>query len=303
MPETQGAFVRREAAFREVLEHAEAGRYHLYVSLACPWAHRAMIIRNAQGPGGRRLPLPRRPVPDERGWALQQEGATRTPSTASATSGGLQASDRPVFEGRRHRPRPLGQGADRSSTTSCAESSACSTPPSATPPSRPLPRGAARRDRRGQRPRLRRSQQRRLQGRLRPSPRTLRGGGRPLFDASTGSRSSRRQRYLVGDRLTDADLRCSRRSCASTPSTTATSSCNLPPPDRLPEPLGLRARPLPAARLRRNRRLRRDQAPLLHDPRPINPTRIVPLGPSSVWTRRTAAGSSPQPYQHQLGVS
>ena len=34
MPETKGAFVRREAAFREVLDHAEAGRFHLYVALA-----------------------------------------------------------------------------------------------------------------------------------------------------------------------------------------------------------------------------------------------------------------------------
>jgi putative glutathione S-transferase len=28
---------------------AEAGRYHLYVSLACPWAHRALIFRKLKG--------------------------------------------------------------------------------------------------------------------------------------------------------------------------------------------------------------------------------------------------------------
>src|SRR5690606_3797793 len=28
---------------------AEAGRYHLYVSLACPWAHRTLIIRALKG--------------------------------------------------------------------------------------------------------------------------------------------------------------------------------------------------------------------------------------------------------------
>lgn len=28
---------------------AEAGRYHLYVSLACPWAHRALIVRKLKG--------------------------------------------------------------------------------------------------------------------------------------------------------------------------------------------------------------------------------------------------------------
>ena len=28
---------------------AEAGRYHLYVSLACPWAHRTLIFRELKG--------------------------------------------------------------------------------------------------------------------------------------------------------------------------------------------------------------------------------------------------------------
>jgi putative glutathione S-transferase len=30
---------------------AESGRYHLYVSLACPWAHRTLIMRNLKGLG------------------------------------------------------------------------------------------------------------------------------------------------------------------------------------------------------------------------------------------------------------
>jgi putative glutathione S-transferase len=48
----RGAFVRPESAFREHVTAdgssgypAEAGRYHLYVSLACPWAHRTLIFR------------------------------------------------------------------------------------------------------------------------------------------------------------------------------------------------------------------------------------------------------------------
>ena len=28
---------------------AQAGRYHLYVSLACPWAHRKLIVRKLKG--------------------------------------------------------------------------------------------------------------------------------------------------------------------------------------------------------------------------------------------------------------
>nr|WP_136252455.1 glutathione S-transferase family protein [Ningiella ruwaisensis] len=47
-----GKFVRQASKFRDKIEAsadakfpAESGRYHLYVSLACPWAHRALIFR------------------------------------------------------------------------------------------------------------------------------------------------------------------------------------------------------------------------------------------------------------------
>src|SRR5580704_13217840 len=55
---TGGRFVRKESHFRNWVTadgsagpsgksgfKAEAGRYHLYVSLACPWAHRTLIFR------------------------------------------------------------------------------------------------------------------------------------------------------------------------------------------------------------------------------------------------------------------
>ncbi len=49
---TGGRFVRKESAFRDHVRAdgstpfaPEAGRYHLYVSLACPWAHRTLIVR------------------------------------------------------------------------------------------------------------------------------------------------------------------------------------------------------------------------------------------------------------------
>lgn len=52
--EEGGVFVRRPAAFRGRIEpggrfEPEAGRYHLYVSLACPWAHRTLITRRLKG--------------------------------------------------------------------------------------------------------------------------------------------------------------------------------------------------------------------------------------------------------------
>ena len=51
-----GRFVRSESQFRDWVTadgssrfKAEPGRYHLYVSLACPWAHRTLIFRALKG--------------------------------------------------------------------------------------------------------------------------------------------------------------------------------------------------------------------------------------------------------------
>ncbi len=59
---TGGKFKRTEATFRNWITadgsagptgeagfKAEANRYHLYVSMACPWAHRALIFRTLKG--------------------------------------------------------------------------------------------------------------------------------------------------------------------------------------------------------------------------------------------------------------
>ncbi|MXQ08531.1 glutathione S-transferase family protein [Alphaproteobacteria bacterium GH1-50] len=59
---TGGKFVRSNASFRNWITAegsagpsgdggfpAEAGRYHLYVSYACPWAHRTLIFRKLKG--------------------------------------------------------------------------------------------------------------------------------------------------------------------------------------------------------------------------------------------------------------
>ncbi|HTU82159.1 MAG TPA: glutathione S-transferase family protein [Candidatus Acidoferrales bacterium] len=71
---TDGAFERQADAFRNDLgteEYpAEAGRYHLYVSLACPWAHRTVIARKLQRLESAIGMTVVDPVRDERGWRL-----------------------------------------------------------------------------------------------------------------------------------------------------------------------------------------------------------------------------------------
>src|SRR5215217_670126 len=64
-----GRFVRQQSRFREwVGERPEPGRYHLYVSLACPWASRTVIVRQLMGLEDV-LPMTiLDPVRDERGW-------------------------------------------------------------------------------------------------------------------------------------------------------------------------------------------------------------------------------------------
>jgi len=53
---TGGQFVREQSKFRRWITAdgssgfpAEPGRYHIYVSLACPWAHRTLIFRKLKG--------------------------------------------------------------------------------------------------------------------------------------------------------------------------------------------------------------------------------------------------------------
>ena len=48
-PSKEGAFERPATVFREKELKAVAGRYHLYASYACPWAHRILIMRSLLG--------------------------------------------------------------------------------------------------------------------------------------------------------------------------------------------------------------------------------------------------------------
>ena len=74
----EGEFERQEDAFRELVSTdgstpypAVAGRYHLYVSLACPWATRTLIVRKLLGLEKAIGLTVVDPVRDERGWAFR----------------------------------------------------------------------------------------------------------------------------------------------------------------------------------------------------------------------------------------
>jgi putative glutathione S-transferase len=79
-----GEFQRQEDTFREWISNdgstqypAEKGRYHLYVSLACPWASRTVILRKLKGLEeiiGMTIVDPFR---DEKGWAFRDPERTR----------------------------------------------------------------------------------------------------------------------------------------------------------------------------------------------------------------------------------
>jgi putative glutathione S-transferase len=74
----EGQFVRQEDQFRDWVTRdgasgypAEPNRYHLYVSLACPWAHRTVIIRKLKRLENIVGMSVVDPVRDEKGWAFR----------------------------------------------------------------------------------------------------------------------------------------------------------------------------------------------------------------------------------------
>lgn len=110
-PEEQsadGEFERQEDAFRDRVSSdgstpyaAEAGRYHLYISLACPWASRTLIARNIAGLQSAVGLTVADPLRDERGWAFREGPAHGRDEVNGFAflSEAYQATD-PDFDGR-----------------------------------------------------------------------------------------------------------------------------------------------------------------------------------------------------------
>ncbi|RME97251.1 MAG: glutathione S-transferase family protein [Alphaproteobacteria bacterium] len=96
---TGGRFVRQDAAFRNWITpdgapgptgkggfKAEAGRYHLYVSYACPWAHRTLIFRTLKGLEDMISADVVHYHMGEEGWVFDPSAESATPDRVNGTS-------------------------------------------------------------------------------------------------------------------------------------------------------------------------------------------------------------------------
>lgn len=103
-----GEFERQEDAFRDWVKQdgdarfeVAADRYHLYVSLACPWASRAVIVRNLLGLENAVGLTVVDPIRDQRGWAFREgDGFTTDPVNGFAFLSEAYLASDPDFRGR-----------------------------------------------------------------------------------------------------------------------------------------------------------------------------------------------------------
>ncbi|HEY5096374.1 MAG TPA: glutathione S-transferase family protein [Candidatus Eremiobacteraceae bacterium] len=103
-----GRFVRQQDAFRDWISAdgrtgypAVAGRYHLYVSLACPWAHRTIIMRSLQRLEKVIGMTVVDPIRDDRGWAFRDgPGYSRDPVNGFAYLSEAYLATDPAYDGR-----------------------------------------------------------------------------------------------------------------------------------------------------------------------------------------------------------
>ena len=103
-----GEFQRQEDAFRDWVRRdgstackPERGRYHLYVSLACPWAHRTIILRKLKGLEDVIGMTVVDPVRDERGWAFREgDGHSEDPVNGFKFLSEAYAASDAAFDGR-----------------------------------------------------------------------------------------------------------------------------------------------------------------------------------------------------------
>ncbi|WP_242901217.1 glutathione S-transferase family protein [Actinomadura terrae] len=98
-----GRFVRQRNRFTEMITaggesgyRAEPGRYRLFVSYACPWAHRTLIVRRLLGLEDAIGVGVVDPIRDERGWRFPDHD----PVTGTVFLSELYLASDPGFKGR-----------------------------------------------------------------------------------------------------------------------------------------------------------------------------------------------------------
>jgi putative glutathione S-transferase len=96
---SDGKFQRQESAFREWVDATEPGRHHLYVSYACPWAHRTLIVRLLRGLEDVVGVSAVDPIRDARGWEFSGGEYVDAVNGFRYLSEAYAASD-PSFDGR-----------------------------------------------------------------------------------------------------------------------------------------------------------------------------------------------------------
>src|SRR5438067_3486083 len=104
----EGEFQRQEDAFRDFVSTdgstpylAQRGRYHLYISWACPWASRTAIVRKLKGLETAIGMTVVDPVRDERGWAFRDgPGYSHDPVNGFRFLSEAYTATDPSFDGR-----------------------------------------------------------------------------------------------------------------------------------------------------------------------------------------------------------
>jgi len=95
-----GDFVRQPNRFTDLITPAEPGRYVLYASLACPWAHRSIIVRRLLGLEDVIALRIVDPIRDEKGWRFTLDPDGRDPVTGAEYLAELYRRTDPDYTGR-----------------------------------------------------------------------------------------------------------------------------------------------------------------------------------------------------------
>ena len=75
---SNGSFKRQKSIFRSIIDEEgqykpEKGRYHLYLSYACPWAHRTLIVRELKELDAVVSVSFVNPIRDDKGWCFKSK--------------------------------------------------------------------------------------------------------------------------------------------------------------------------------------------------------------------------------------